>query len=165
MFKSFVNAIVPALLASAITVTAQASNSAGDAEPAKPKEVTNVKDFLANQDALYADIADGHYGSMSEDDMKLINKSRATLKSDLDGVDDIMELPLDKRIEVYNAQEAIKAVVTANVEDRPICKRESTVGTHRPKTVCFTRKERTLMYEKAQEAFSRMPTAPLPSGG
>ena len=133
-------------------------------EPVAEKELPSIDEFLSFQEELRKDLDAGEYGEFSDDDMLLIDRSQATLKELLSGVEDPADLSRDDRIKAYNAQEAIKAVLSENVKNRPLCRRERSVGTHMSRTICYTPREKSEMEENAKDVFRNMGWT-LPSGG
>ena len=133
-------------------------------ETAPVKELPSIEEFLSFQEELRKDLEAGEYGEFSDQDMELIDKSQAKLKELLSGVEDPADLRMEERIEAYNAQEAIKAVLSENVKARPLCRRERSVGSHMSKTVCYTPREKSVMEEAAQDVYRNMGWT-LPSGG
>lgn len=122
------------------------------AAPATADRAATIEEYLNFQQQVRANIEDGVYGRMSADEIELIAGSQQTLDRLLRGKSSIDELNEDERMAVYNAQEAIIAVLTDTVDNRPICRRRHTVGSHRPVTECFTPRERRELSDRARDA-------------
>lgn len=125
-----------------------------------------IEEFLAFQEQLHADLQDGKYGRIGKKDMKLVEDSQATLQRLLSSVASVDDLTAKEKVAVFNAQEAIKAVLVENDRDRVICKREHTVGTNRKVTRCYTPAEAEMLRQRSSDAIGWMNrSAALPSGG
>lgn len=113
--------------------------------------INDIQSFLEAQRELREEVENGKYGRFSDNEMDLLVTSQNTLFRILEGRQSIDELDRDQRIAVYNAQEAVAAVLTGTVESRPICRRQHTVGTNRLVVACFTPQQRREMSRLAQE--------------
>ena len=99
----------------------------------------------------------GEYGKLSSKDKKQLDISYARLKTLLDGHDSPLELPLEDRIDLYNAQEAIVAIVKRHPRDTMVCRRKQSTGTRIPQTECLTIAQREARSRGAKEAMDRLP--------
>lgn len=140
----------------AVQIQAGENADGASAQPALVAQKPTVQEFLAFQEKLGVDLQDGKYGRISRKDMKLVEQSQATLRELLTGVTDIDQLTHEQRIELFNAQESVKSVLQENERDRVICRKESTVGTHRKVTRCYTVEEAEVMRRRTEEAMGMM---------
>ena len=99
----------------------------------------------------------GEYGKLSSKDRKQLDTSYARLKTLLDGHDSPLELPLEERIDLYNAQEVIVAIINRHPRDTMICRRKQATGTRIPQTECLTIAQREARSRGAKEAMDRLP--------
>lgn len=136
----------------ATTPETKAPAAAASEAQAETGKIISVQDYLWQQEQIRAGIEDGSLGAFSSDDKALVLQKQNELKTVLAGVETIDELSEEDRIVVFNAQEQINGVLQRNLYDTPICRREHTVGSYRPTTVCLTPRQRTELAEYAQEA-------------
>lgn len=119
-------------------------------------EIRDVGDYLRGmRDAV--DLAKkGEYGKIDRKQRKTLDTSYDRLHALLDGRDSPMELSLDKRIEVLNAQEAIVSILDRHPKDTMICRRKQATGTRIPATECLTIAQREARARNARESMDRM---------
>lgn len=122
------------LLASIIAMAAAAPASGNEA-PAP-----DVSKILQQQAAIRADVMarSGRYKDLPEDKRNTLLNHQQVVTSRLGGVQTTAQLNEHDRIAVFNALEAIEAIVNKAEDDRMICKRHKPVGSNRPQTVCRT---------------------------
>lgn len=70
------------------------------------------------------------------------------LRSD---VQQTTELPETDQVALFNALEAIEAIVNNAEDERLVCERHKPVGTNRPRTVCKTAAQRAAQRDASQE--------------
>jgi hypothetical protein len=99
----------------------------------------------------------GEYGKLDTGDRKRLDSAYARLKKLLDGRQTPLELPLADRIDLFNAQEAIVAIVNRHPRDTMICRRKQATGTRIPRTECLTIAQREARSRGAKEAMERLP--------
>lgn len=127
------------------------ATTAERSEPRPERKMQDIGTYLEFQEELREGFENGRYGDLNDREMELLIDSQRTLESTLAGAESIDDLGEDQRIEVFNAQEAINAIIRGNVEDRPICRRQvKTIGTNIRKTECYTAAQREEMLQLAR---------------
>jgi hypothetical protein len=116
---------------------------------AAAKEITDAEAFIDEIDDTLALARDGTYGRLKRGSMSQAETARNKIARLLEGHDNAMELPPEERIELYNAQELIVAMVRADDKGRMVCKKEIRLGSRFPTTECLTVAQRE---EKARAA-------------
>ena len=112
--------------------------------------------ILSEQKQLQQDVSAGKGGlaRLSAKEKQALATAQARVFVLLEGKSTIDELPMDQRVEAFNALEAIKAIVTAKPRDQMICRRERALGSHRVSTSCRTAEEREQEVEAAARALT-----------
>jgi hypothetical protein len=80
----------------------------------------------------------GRYAKLSEAQRQDLLAKQDVVNRLLEGRSAITDLPESDRISVFNALEAISAIINNEEDDRMVCKRHKPVGSNRPQTVCKT---------------------------
>lgn len=119
------------------------------------EQIDEVSVFLEEVDATLVNARDGHYGSISRENFDQLILSRNTIVRLLKGHAQATELEPEERIEVYNAQEQMQAVIRNKPDDRVVCQRIVVHGSRFTKYECMTVAERELRAEIARENTER----------
>ena len=143
------------LLLAATPVAAQDSDTAARAEAATA-EIRSAKDYLRDMRTAVDLAKKGDYGKIKQKERERLDASYARLKQLLDDVESPLELPLDQRIEVFNAQEVIVSIVERHPKDTMICRRKQSTGTRIPATECLTIAQREARARASREATERL---------
>lgn len=98
----------------------------------------------------------GAYGSIKEEDVTRLNQAQQTIVSLLKNRTSSMELSPDHRIEVYNAQEEITAILRNDEKGRIVCQKIKTIGTRVTKRECLTVAEREARGRAARDTTRKM---------
>jgi hypothetical protein len=104
----------------------------------------DTSEFLAFHDAVRRDIESGRYGKLDARTRDTIDAQQRIIESRLDGGRQLEELNDDARLAVFNAHERVVALLNDDEAQRTICRREHQVGSHRPRVVCLTERDRDL---------------------
>lgn len=123
---------------------------------------TSVEDFLAYMTELRTGLESDHPKPLSEKEWQLFDSADRDIRRILAGKASIDELSLRQQEQLINAQERVTAILTGAEDDRLICRRERTVGTHFQRTTCVTVRQRRQEQEDAQHALNRMPASDIP---
>lgn len=112
--------------------------------------------ILSEQKQLQQDVAAGKGGlaRLTPKEKEALATAQARVFVLLEGKSTIDELPMDQRVEAFNALESIKAIVSAKPKDQTICRRERVLGSHRAVTSCRTAEEREQEVEAAANALT-----------
>jgi hypothetical protein len=118
--------------------------------------IRNAQDYLRDLRDSVELAKRGEYGKLSGADRKKLDASYGRIKELLGDHDSPLEMPLDDRIAMFNAQEAIVAIVERHPRDTMICRRKQSTGTRIPQTECLTIAQREARSRGAKEAMERM---------
>lgn len=112
--------------------------------------------ILSEQKQLQQDVSAGKgvLSRLSPKDKEALAKAQGRVFALLEGKSTIDELPMEQRVEAFNALEAIKAIVSAKPKEQTICRRERALGSHRSVTSCRTAEEREQEAEAAARALT-----------
>ena len=139
---------------------------AGAAEPVDPDEaaraeaataeIRNAQDYLRDLRDSVELAKRGEYGKLSTADRKKLDTSYARIKDLLGDHESPLELSLQDRIAMFNAQEVIVAIVERHPRDTMICRRKKSTGTRIPQTECLTIAQREARSRGAKDAMDRL---------
>ena len=135
---------------------ARAEAPAADGGDAVANELRSARDYLRDMRVTVELAQKGEYGKLTSAERKTLARSYARLGALLDGHDTPAELPLEERIALYNAQEAIVAIVERHPRDTMICRRKKSTGTRIPSTECLTIAQREARARASREAMDRL---------
>lgn len=147
-----------ALAGCGTTTGAQAPTIGPDA----PEKIESIDGFLAHQDYIRAGLQDGSLGEVSARELEMVIDKQDELRAILTTVGSVEDLDEIQTIKVLNAQETINGVLARNLEDRPICRRETVLGSHRTRTVCMTARQRNQLREESRQSLQYLQRAPMP---
>ncbi|QNP41855.1 hypothetical protein [Lysobacter solisilvae (ex Woo and Kim 2020)] len=95
--------------------------------------------------------ATGRYARFDRYELERMHRAQDRIFQLLDGVTELDQLNAADKAELLNALETVKAVITQNDEDRQVCWREKTLGSHRFQTHCATVRERAQVREGGKD--------------
>jgi hypothetical protein len=128
-------------LAVAMVVLLQAA--AVQAKESKPDVKADTKDeFAAVADHVRQQMAPGgRFESVDKTGQATVNRDLSDMQSLYDkfGTVDAMDGP--SKIQLYNNQSEVNAILTKNDADREICEQVKPMGSNIPKTVCQTQRQ------------------------
>jgi len=111
--------------------------------PAAAEPVPSSTEAILEEADLSLDMArDGQYGRINRRNMAELEEAHAVLHRLLAGHDNPEELGSEDRIALFNAQQAITALVGNDDKNRKICKRASVTGSRVGAVECMTVAER-----------------------
>lgn len=116
---------------------------------AEARKITDAEAFIDEIDETLAMAREGTYGRLKKGSMVQAESARNKIARLLEGHENAMELQPEERIELYNAQETIVAMVRNDDKNRMVCKKEIRLGSRMPTTECLTVAQRE---EKARGA-------------
>lgn len=144
-----------ALLLCSMPVGAGANDRAAEADAAAAK-IADVDDYLRGMGDAVDLAKKGEYGKLDRKSRKTLEQSWARVQDLLDGHDSPMELPIDERIDLLNAQERIVGILERHPRDTLICRKKKSTGTRIPATECLTIAQREARARHAREAMDRL---------
>lgn len=118
---------------------------------AEAEKITDAEAFVDEIDDTLALAREGIYGRLKRGSMVQAESARNKIANLLEGHENAMELPPEERIELFNAQELITAMIRNDEKGRMVCLKEVRLGSRFPTTECLTVAERE---EKARAARS-----------
>ncbi|WP_430387685.1 hypothetical protein [Dyella sp. 20L07] len=136
--------------AAAIVVLLQVATV--QAKEAKPDVKANTKDeFAAVADHVRQQMgAGGRFEFVDKNGQATVNRDLSNMQSLYDkfGTVDAMDAP--SKVELYNNQSEVNAILTRDDADREICEQVKPMGSNIPKTVCQTYRQMQASSDAAQ---------------
>lgn len=128
------------LFAAALIVTQVATLQATEA---KPDVKANTKDeFAAVADHVRQQMgAGGRFEFTSKNDQATVNRDLSDMQSLFDKFGTVDAMDQTSKVQLYNQQSEVNAILTRNDADREVCEQVQPMGSHIPKTVCRTKRE------------------------
>lgn len=113
---------------------------------------TDARQILAEQQRIRqeAEAPRGKYSRFNKDAQARLSRAQEVIFTILDTGAVLEELAPPQQVDLMNAVEEVKAVLTENEGDRLECWRERRVGTMMPKTFCETVAKREELREQSQ---------------
>lgn len=122
------------------------------AKETKPDVKANTKDeFAAVADHVRQQMAPGgRFDSVKQNDQVTVNRDLSTMESLYDkfGTVDAMDQP--SKIELFNHQSEVNAILTRHDGDRQVCEQVKPMGSNIPKTVCKTQRQINMENDQSQ---------------
>lgn len=139
------------LLAACIALAATTSAHAN------PGESTSAAVILKQQAEIRAGAMarSGRFKGMSDARRDTLFEHQRRVTSRLEGVENTLELNENDRIAVFNALEAIEALINDTDGERMICQRHKPAGSNLPTTVCRSAAQRKADNEDAEVMFQK----------
>ena len=113
------------------------------AKEAKPDVKANTKDeFAAVADHVRQQMAPGgRFESVKQGDQATVDRDLSSMESLYDkfGTVDAMDQP--SKVQLYNSQSEVNAILTRNDANREVCEQVKPMGSNIPKTVCKTQRQ------------------------
>nr|WP_199042495.1 hypothetical protein [Dyella sp. ASV24] len=137
------------------------------AKETKPDVKANTKDeFAAVADHVRQQMGPGgRFDSVNKDDQSTVNRDLSNMQSLYDkfGTVDAMDQP--SKVELYNNQSEVNAILTRHDQDREVCEQIKPMGSNIPKTVCRTQRQIDDENGKAQRYMQDVSQKPQTRGG
>ncbi|GAB2504158.1 hypothetical protein [Arenimonas alkanexedens] len=105
---------------------------------AEAEKITDADAFVDEIDETLTLARDGTYGRIKRGSMVQAESARNKIADLLEGHETAMELQPEERIELYNAQELIVAMIRNDEKGRMVCKKEIRLGSRMPTTECLS---------------------------
>lgn len=127
-----------------------------EAAPAPEAETPQptVQQIVEQQTQLRADVLarKGAFKDLTQTERDELTAKQGRILQILEGRDDVSELRVEDRIELFNHLQWVSAVVRDAEEDRQVCERSRTVGSNRFQVVCMTAREYREHKERARQS-------------
>ncbi len=123
-------------------------------EPTEPTPQPTAQQIVDQQTQLRTDVAakKGAFKDLSDTEREALMKAQSRVLQLLEDRDNIEQLGVDEKIEVFNRLEWISATVRQAEEDRQVCERSRVVGSNRYQVVCMTGRQYREHKEGAQRS-------------
>ena len=130
--------------------TAVVDQQATTADPQKSSE-TESQAYLAKIDDTLALAANGEYGTLKRGSTAKLQAERDRIAGVLATRTSITDLPVDDRLAIQNAEDAITAILRNKDKERMVCTREAQTGTRFTTSECMTVSQREARAKAAAE--------------
>lgn len=103
--------------------------------------------------AIEKDLSDGKtYAELGVNERQKVRSALGRINAALERNSDLLALPDEQKISLYNDQELVNSLLTQAREDsRLVCRREKPVGSHMSVSKCLTVAERRRILERSQQ--------------
>ncbi|GAB2797775.1 hypothetical protein [Dyella kyungheensis] len=122
------------------------------AKETKPDVKADTKDeFAAVADHVRQQMAPGgRFDSIPKNDQQTVTRDLSSMESLFDkfGKVDAMDQP--SKVELFNNQSEVNAILTRHDGDRQVCEQIKPMGSNIPKTVCKTQRQINLENDQSQ---------------
>jgi hypothetical protein len=131
---------------------------------AEPAVSVTEGSFAAQARAIEKSLADGKtYAEMSRAERDEVRSILGRMADRLEGVQNVEELPEGDRLELFNDQERVNAMLVKGYADsRLVCDKRGRTGTHFRETKCQTVAERRRRAEADQNSMRALQRSPVP---
>lgn len=121
------------------------------------KQSTDAQAILAQQSEIRTEALGrkGRYKDLDESQRTALFQNQDTVNRLLQGVDSTTDLAPDQQVMVFNALEAVEAIVNKAEDERMVCEKTKPIGSHRPERVCKTVAQRREERLKAEQNMQR----------
>lgn len=156
-FMKISNLLLLATLALVPAMTLATTPAPEQSVAQTPDEDLTMADYLLLRSEQMRDAEAGRYGRIKRDDMKRLRDAHATLQRLLAGREDALELGPSERVELFNAQEVMRAILTQQNESALICEHRRPMGSQIVQARCVSRADaerRRLSEEEAMRRFT-----------
>lgn len=99
----------------------------------------NKSDFAAVVMAVHQQMQPGgHYEFISQKNREKVDANFNDMQSLFDKYDTVEQMNQNEKIQLFNDQETINAILTRNDDKRLVCESVAPLGSHIPKKICRT---------------------------
>ena len=144
------------VLSATFCFSAFAEAAVAEAAPAPEAETPQptVQQIVEQQTQLRADVLarKGAFKDLTQTERDELTAKQGRILQILEGRDDVSQLRVEDRIELFNHLQWVSAVVRDAEEDRQVCERSRTVGSNRFQVVCMTAREYREHKERARQS-------------
>jgi hypothetical protein len=137
------------------------------AKEAKPDVKAETKDeFAAVADHVRQQMAPGgRFEFVDKNEQETVNRDLSNMESLYDKFGTVDAMDAASKIQLYNNQSEVNAILTKNDADREICEQIKPMGSNIPKTVCKTNRDVQQESGSAQQYMRDMQQVQTPRGG
>lgn len=143
------------------------ATSAAASASAGPNVSVTDDGFAAQVREIEKGLSDGKtYAEMSRADRDEVRSLLDRMSNRLKDVDSVDQLPEDEKVELFNEQERVNAMLVKGYADsRLVCDKRGRTGSHFRETSCQTVAERRRRASIDQDNMRSMQRAPMPQEG
>lgn len=137
------------------------------AKEAKPDVKANTKDeFTAVADHVRQQMAPGgRFEFVDRNEQQTVDRDLANMLSLYDKFGTVDAMDSAAKVELYNNQSEVNAILTRKDANREVCEQIKPMGSNIPKTVCQTNREIQQENDQAQRYMQDAQQVQTPKGG
>lgn len=126
----------------------------------------NKSDFTAVVAAVHQQMqAGGRYEFVDQGERQKIDASFADMQSLFDKFATVAQMDQGAKVQLFNDQETINAILTHRDDKRLVCESVAPIGSHIPRTTCRTYREIELERSNTERLQQQMLQVNTPRGG
>lgn len=126
----------------------------------------NKDDFTAVVAAVHQQMqAGGRYEFVDQGERQKIDASFADMQSLFDKFATVAQMDQGAKVQLFNDQETINAILTHRDDKRLVCESVAPIGSHIPRTTCRTYREIELERSNTERLQQQMLQVNTPRGG
>jgi len=126
----------------------------------------NKSDFTAVVAAVHQQMQSGRrYEFVNQAERQKVDANFADMQSLFDKYDTTAQMDANAKVQLFNDQEAINAILTRHDDNRLVCESVAPLGSHIPKTSCRTYREIEQERRDTQNFQQQMQQVNAPVGG
>lgn len=126
----------------------------------------NKADFAAVVAAVHQQMAPGkRYEFVDKDERAKVDANFADMMSLFGQYGTVAQMPQTAKVQLFNDQEAVNAILTRRDDKRLVCESVAPLGSHIPRTSCRTYREIQVERLGTQNYMERLQQVPQPVGG
>jgi hypothetical protein len=137
------------------------------AKEAKPDVKATTKDeFAAVADHVRQQMAPGgRFDAVDKNQQATVNRDLSNMQSLYDRFGTVDAMDQTSKLELYNNQSEVNAILTRNDGDREICEHVKPMGSNIPKTVCRTQRQINEDADQTKQYLQKIQQVPQSKGG
>lgn len=126
----------------------------------------NKADFAAVAIAVQNQMnSGGRYGYIDKKEREDVNAGLSYMQSLFDKYNSVDQMDQNTKIDLFNHQEAVNAILTRRDNNRLVCENTAPVGSHIPRTTCQTYGETQREHRNTRQTLDDMKRVQTPKGG
>ncbi|WP_449427572.1 hypothetical protein [Rhodanobacter umsongensis] len=126
----------------------------------------NKDDFTAVVAAVHQQMqSGGRYEFIDQNERQKVDASFADMQSLFDKYGSVAQMDQGAKIQLFNDQEAVNAILTRRDDKRLVCESVAPIGSHIPRTTCRTYREIESERHNAENFQHQLLQVAQPSGG
>jgi hypothetical protein len=138
-----------------MAIPSEVANATEQKADAYADTIGNAPEFLREVDDTMLMALAGEYGAIKGADVERLKQARDTIVLLLKDEQRATDLRPDQRLELYNAQEVMTAILRNDEKNRKVCTRIQSLGTRITQRECMTVAQREQRTRDARENTER----------